>query len=181
MEDQSILKLILKPSTRLEGFNLLVETYQERLYWHIRKMVLNHDDADDVLQNTFIKVWKALENFRGDSKIYTWIYRIATNESLSHIQKSKRTFSGDPNFDTALSTQIESDPFFDGDEAVLKLWKAIELLPAKQKTVFKLKYFEEMKYEEMSELLDTSVGSLKASYHHAVGKVKEVLQKQLNY
>lgn len=181
MEDQSILELIIKPSTRLDGFNLLVETYQERLYWHIRKMVLNHDDADDVLQNTFIKVWKALENFRGDSKIYTWIYRIATNESLSHIQKSKRTFSGDPNFETALSIQIEGDPFFDGDEAVLKLWKAIELLPTKQKTVFKLKYFEEMKYEDMSELLGTSVGSLKASYHHAVVKVKEVLQKQLNY
>lgn len=181
MEDQSILELIKKPSTRLDGFNLLVETYQERVYWHIRKMVLNHDDADDVLQNTFIKVWKALENFRGDSKIYTWIYRIATNESLSHIQKSKRTFSGDPNYDLAVSAQIQNDPYFDGDEALIKLWTAIELLPDKQKTVFKLKYFEEMKYEEMSELLGTSVGGLKASYHHAVNKVKEVLQKQLNH
>ncbi len=181
MEDQRILELIKKPSTRLEGFNLLVETYQERLYWHIRKMVLNHDDADDVLQNTFIKVWKALENFRGDSKIYTWIYRIATNESLSHIQKSKRTYSSDPNFETALSTKIQDDPYFDGDAAQLKLWTAIEQLPEKQMTVFKLKYFEEMKYDDMSELLGTSVGALKASYHHAVNKVKDVLLKQLNY
>lgn len=181
MEDQRILELIKNPSSRLEGFNLLVETYQERLYWHIRKMVLSHEDADDVLQNTFVKVWKALENFRGDSKIYTWIYRIATNESLSHIQKSKRTYSSDPNFETALSTNIQGDPYFDGDAAELKLWTAIEQLPEKQKTVFKLKYFEEMKYEDMSELLGTSVGGLKASFHHAVNKVKDVLLKQLNY
>ncbi len=181
MEDQKIIGLIQNPSSRMEGFNLLVENYQERLYWHIRKMVLSHDDADDVLQNTFIKVWKALENFRGDSKIYTWIYRIATNESLSHIQKSKRTFTSDPNSDSAVSSQIQGDPYFDGDEAELFLWTAIEQLPEKQKTVFKLKYFEEMKYEDMSELLGTSVGGLKASYHHAVNKVKDVLQKQLNY
>lgn len=181
LEDQKIIDLISKPSKRIDGFNMIVDQYQERLYWHIRKMVLSHDDADDVLQNTFIKVWKALENFRGDSKIYTWLYRIATNESLSLIQKNKKRVSSDITRESNEELQLQSDPYFDGNEAELQLWKAIESLPEKQKLVFKLKYFEEMKYQDMSEVLGTSVGALKASYHHAVIKVKEILKKELNY
>lgn len=181
MEDQIILKLISDPSTRRKGFNLIVEQYQERLYWHIRKMVLVHDDADDVLQNTFIKIWKALDNFRGESKVYTWLYRIATNESLNHIQKNKRKIQNDIDASEADYIMLQSDPYFDGEEAEMRLWKAIESLPEKQKVVFKLKYFEEMKYDDMSEVLGTSTGALKASYHHAVNKIKEFLTKELNF
>lgn len=183
MKENQIIKLIQKPSSREEGFKQIVDLYQERLYWHIRKMVLSHDDADDVLQNTFIKVWKSLDNFRGDSKIYTWLYRIATNESLNHIQTQKKKFTSSlGNVDEEyLHLKLTSDPYFDGDEAEKKLWMAVETLPQKQKTVFKLKYFDNMKYEDMSDVLKTSVGALKASYHHAVNKIKEYLTKELNY
>lgn len=141
------------------------------MYWHIRKMVLDHDDAHDVLQNTFIKVWKALPKFRGDSKLYTWLYRIATNESLNHLRSQKKTMA-----DTdEIAYKLTGDAYFDGDEIQAKLYEAIATLPEKQKAVFNLKYFEEMKYEEMSDVLETSVGALKASYHHAVNKIKAYL------
>ena len=181
MEDKEIVQLILNPSTLVEGFNCIVEHYQERLYWHIRKMVLTHDDADDVLQNTFIKVWKALPNFRGDSKIYTWLYRIATNESLNHLQSTQKKRNQNASINDHEHLQLASDPYFNGDEAATQLWRAIESLPDKQKTVFKLKYFESMKYDDISEVLGTSVGGLKASYHHAVSKIKVFLSKELNH
>lgn len=174
--DEEILGKFAKPETKEKAFSMLVQNYQERLYWHIRRMVVDHDDADDVLQNTFIKVWRNLAKFQGNSKLYTWLYRIATNESLTFLNKRKRKST------TALETEdydlgatLSSDPYFDGDEIQRKLQEAIEVLPAKQKQVFLLRYYDEMKYDEMSEILDTSVGALKASYHHAVKKIEKFL------
>jgi RNA polymerase sigma-70 factor (ECF subfamily) len=160
------------------AFNLIVEDYKERLYWHIRKMVLIHDDADDVLQNSFIKVWRYLEKFKGDSKIYTWLFRIATNEAITFINKKKK--KAEDSFETYehfLSNNLESDEYFNGDEAQLILQKAILTLPEKQRIVFNMRYFDEVKYNDMSEILDTSVGSLKASYHHAVKKIEDFVKK----
>lgn len=155
-------------------FEDLVSQYKERLYWHIRRMVISHDDADDVLQNTFIKVYKNLQNFNGESQIYTWLYRIATNESLTFIKKRKRTTQiGSEELQESLVANLTSDPYFNGDEAQLTLQKAIDTLPAKQKQVFVMKYFDELQYNEISEILDTSEGALKASYHHAVKKITE--------
>ena len=155
-------------------FEDLVSQYKERLYWHIRRMVISHDDADDVLQNTFIKVYKNLHNFNGESQIYTWLYRIATNESLTFIKKRKRTTQiGSEELQESLVANLTSDPYFNGDEAQLTLQKAIDTLPAKQKQVFVMKYFDELQYNEISEILDTSEGALKASYHHAVKKITE--------
>ncbi len=136
-------------------------------------MVLNHDDADDVLQNTFIKVWTGLDSFRGDSKLSTWLYRIASNEAINFLERQKRNVSSIDDADSGVALQLEGDPYFDGDETARQLQEAIATLPVRQRQVFNLKYFEEMKYEEMSELLDTSVGALKASYHHAVKKIAE--------
>ena len=155
-------------------FEDLVSEYKERLYWHIRRMVISHDDADDVLQNTFIKIYKNLHNFNGESQIYTWLYRIATNESLTFIKKRKRTTQiGSEELQESLVANLTSDPYFNGDEAQLTLQKAIDTLPAKQKQVFVMKYFDELQYNEISEILDTSEGALKASYHHAVKKITE--------
>lgn len=155
-------------------FEDLVSQYKERLYWHIRRMVISHDDADDVLQNTFIKVYKNLHNFNEESQIYTWLYRIATNESLTFIKKRKRTTQiGSEELQESLVANLTSDPYFNGDEAQLTLQKAIDTLPAKQKQVFVMKYFDELQYNEISEILDTSEGALKASYHHAVKKITE--------
>ncbi|MGB5943471.1 MAG: RNA polymerase sigma factor [Leeuwenhoekiella sp.] len=157
-------------------FEQLVKEYQERLYWHIRRMVLSHDDADDVLQNTFIKVYKNLNNFKGESKIYTWLYRIATNESITFINKrAKRLRLSSEALQSVMVDNLKADSYFDGEEAQLKLQRAINSLPAKQKQVFLLKYYDEMQYNEMSEILDTSVGALKASYHHAVKKITAFL------
>jgi len=174
--DEDILSKFAVESTREQAFNLLVSRYQEKLYWHIRRMVTSHDDADDVLQNVFIKVWKNLEKFKGNSKLYTWLYRIATNESLTFLNKKKRRQS------TALETEdydlganLRADPYFDGDEAQIKLQEAIDKLPEKQRIVFLMRYYEEMKYDDMSEALDTSVGALKASYHHAVKKIQKYI------
>ncbi len=159
------------------AFNLLVQNYQQKLYWHIRKIVIDHDDADDVLQNTFIKVWKNLENFREESGIFTWLFRIATNESLSLIRSNKRKISGvgDMEYEEKLANNLRSDPYFDGDAVQAKLQKAILALPEKQRIVFNMKYFDEMKYEQMAEILETSVGALKASYHHAVKKIERFM------
>jgi len=175
--DREILDGLKEEKTRNLAFQNLVKAYQERLYWHIRKIVLTHDDTDDVLQNTFIKVWRNLDNFREESSLYTWLYRIATNESLTFINSTKRR-SMIPMNDTSefLLNNMVSDEFFDGDEIQLKLQEAILTLPDKQRIVFNLKYFEEMKYEAMSEILETSVGALKASFHHAVKKIEEHLK-----
>lgn len=164
--------------TQNYAFNLIVRKYQERMYWHIRKIVINHDDADDVVQNTFLKVWGGLQNFREDSQLYTWLYRIATNEALTFLKRKKtKYFLPIIDVEQQLSNTIETDPYFDGDELQAKLQKAIIRLPEKQRLVFNMKYFEEMKYEDMSAVFGTSVGALKASYHHAVKKIEKFLEE----
>ena len=161
---------------RNDAFNNIVRKYQERLYWHIRKMVISHDDTDDVLQNTFIKAYQGLEKFREDASLFTWLYRIATNESLTFLKKQRsRYFLPLGDYQQQLERTLESDPHFDGDELQLKLQKAIISLPEKQRLVFNMKYFEEMKYEDMSDILGTSVGALKASYHHAMKKIEQYM------
>ena len=160
------------------AFNLIMHKYQERLYWHIRKMVISHDDTDDVLQNTFVKVWKGLDGFRNDARLFTWLYRIAANEALTFLKrKQKRTLVPLEGDEYDLSEILEGDEYFCGNEAQKKLEQALLKLPEKQRLVFNMKYFEEMKYEEMAEILETSVGALKASYHHAVKKIENLLKE----
>ncbi len=150
--------------------------YKERLYWHIRKIVISHDDADDVLQNTFIKVYRNINNFKAESKLYSWMYRIATNESITFINKRAKQNAVDVNdMQYKLAENLEADVYFDGDEMQLQLQKAIAILPQKQQLVFNMKYFDDMKYKDISEILETSVGALKASYHHAVKKIEKFL------
>lgn len=163
-----------------DAFALVVSIYGEKLYWQIRKMVMDHDDANDLLQNTFLKAWTNLENFRGEAKLSTWLYRIAINESITFLnrQRSINKVSLDDT-DAFLLERLKGDEYFDGDDAQKKLQEAILQLPEKQRLVFNLKYFDEMKYDDMSEILGTSVGALKASYHHAVKKVEEFLTKDI--
>src|ERR1035437_4937765 len=159
------------------SFNLLIRKYQKKIYWHVRRMVISHDDANDVTQETFVKVWKYLDRFKEESQLFTWIYRIATNESISFLRKKRsRFFIPLINVENQLSNSLKDDNFFSGDEIQLKLQKAILKLPEKQRIVFNMKYYDDLKYEEMSEVLGTSVGALKASYHHAVKKVEEYLK-----
>lgn len=176
-DDQQILESLKDPSTKEIAFRHLISKYKERLYWHIRKMVLNHDDADDVLQNSMIKIWNGLDTFRAESSLFTWLYRIATNESITFLNQSKRRMATSLNEENEyLVENLESDPYFDGDEWQLLLQKAIAILPDKQRLVFNMKYFDEIKYEDMAVILDTSVGALKASYFHAVRKVEEYVK-----
>lgn len=174
--ENKLIERLQNEKTQHSAFSELVKEYSEPLYWQIRKIVLSHDDANDVLQNTFIKVWTSINNFRGDSKLSTWLYRIAVNEAITFLNKlrSQNNISVD-DADTFLLSKLESDEYFDGDAAQLQLQKAVLTLPEKQRIVFNMKYFDEMKYEDMSEILDTSVGALKASYHHAVKKIEEFL------
>ena len=176
MEDKDLLDKIKNPDTKSYGFNLLVREYQERIYWHVRKMVIDHDDADDLTQEVFIKIWKNLDKFREDAKLYTWVYRIATNECLSFLAKKKRRFFL-PIHDVEgeLANKVDLNSTISGDEIQVKLQKALLKLPDKQRIVFNMKYFDEMKYEEIAAITDTSVGALKASYHHAVKKIEESL------
>ena len=175
-DDREIVEGCKTPGKEEISFNQLVLKYQERLYWHIRKIVLSHEDADDVLQNTLLKVWGYLADFRSESGLFTWLYRIATNEALTFLkQKKRRAFAPWVDVERKMSEQLESDPWFDGDEVRLKLQQAILKLPDKQRIVFNMKYFDELKYEEMAVILDTSVGALKASYHHAVKKIEAML------
>lgn len=171
--DEELLSLLREPDTIREGFSKLVSEYSEQLYWQIRKMVLSHDDANDILQEVFIKAWSSIDNFRGEAKLSTWLYRIAINESITFINKmrAQNNISIDED-DSFLINQLEGDQYFDGDETQKLLQKAVLTLPEKQRLVFQMKYFDEMKYEEMSEILGTSVGALKASYHHAVKKIE---------
>jgi RNA polymerase sigma-70 factor (ECF subfamily) len=174
--DKELVELYKKGSNKNYAFNLIVQKYQEKLYWHIRKIVISHEDTDDALQNTFVNAWKGLENFREDAQLYTWLYRIATNEALGLIKKRKTKYLLPiVDVENQLSNTLESDEHFNGDEIQLKLQKAILTLPEKQRLVFNMKYFEEMKYEDMAEVLETSVGSLKASFHHAVKKIEKYL------
>ncbi len=173
-DEQEFIKQLLDPKTQNTAFEKLVADYQKPLYFHIRNITLNHDDTDDVLQNTFIKIYHNLKSFKGDSKLYTWMYRIATNESLSFINsKAKKQSIATEELYKKNVDNLHSDVYFDGDEIQLKLQQAIALLPEKQQLVFKMKYFEEIKYEDMSEILGTSVGALKASFHHAVKKIED--------
>ncbi|AWX43102.1 RNA polymerase sigma-H factor [Flagellimonas maritima] len=171
--EEALVKELKQESTQAKAFEVLVNTYKERLYWHIRRIVLNHDDADDVLQNTFIKVYRNIGGFKGESKLYSWMYRIATNEALTFLkQKSKKMGISDEALKISLVENLQSDVYFEGDKIQLKLQKALATLPDKQKLVFTMKYFQEMKYDEISEVLETSVGALKASYHLAVKKIQ---------
>ena len=176
IDEKDLINDLKDETRRAMAFHILVKSYQERLYWHIRKIVINHDDTDDVLQNVFLKVWKNIENFRADSSLFTWLYRIATNEALSFINDRKRKSHHllDEGSEFLLST-LEADDYFEGDQAQMILQKAILTLPDKQRLVFNMKYFDEMKYHEMAEILETSVGALKASYHHAVKKIEAYL------
>lgn len=177
INDRDLIASLKDESTRERAFQTLVKTYQERLYWHIRKLVISHEDADDVLQNTFVKVWRSISNFREESSLYTWLYRIATNESLTMINTNKkRSLMPMNDANEFLMNNLMSDPYFEGSEIQKKLQEAILKLPEKQRIVFNMKYFDEMKYEDMSQILDTSVGALKASFHHAAKKVEEYLK-----
>ncbi len=176
--EETLVAQLKDKESQARAFEVLVNTYKERLYWHIRRIVLDHDDTDDVLQNTFIKVYRNIEGFKGESKLYSWLYRIATNESLSFLKtKSRKLGQSSEAVQEVMVNRLESDVYFEGDEIQLKLQQAIATLPEKQKLIFNMKYFDEMKYEEISEILDTSVGGLKASYHLAVKKIKSHLNE----
>ncbi|MBL7473120.1 RNA polymerase sigma factor [Robertkochia sediminum] len=177
MSNEISIPALKDPETREREFTRLVTAYQERLYWHIRRIVLNHDDTDDVLQNTFIKVYRNLENFRGESAIYSWMYRIASNEALNFLKKRAREKKiSDEEYKTQLANSLVADVYFEGDQIQLKLQQALATLPEKQQLVFNMKYFEDMKYDDISEVLNTSVGALKASYHHAMKKIEAHLK-----
>ena len=178
ISEEELLEQLQDADNQRGAFAILVSEYSERLYWQIRKMVLSHEDANDILQNVFIKAWNKIDTFRGDSKLSTWLYRIAINESITFIKKerARNNISLDDE-DTFIADKLEGDTYFNGNEAQLLLQKAIAMLPDKQKLVFQLKYFDEMKYEEMSDILGTSVGALKASYHHAVKKIEKYLSE----
>ncbi|MBL0103806.1 MAG: sigma-70 family RNA polymerase sigma factor [Bacteroidetes bacterium] len=174
--DNELLEKFRQEDTRHYAFNLLVRKYQQRLYWHVRRMVVDHDDANDIMQNVFIKVWKALDNFRSDSQLYTWLYRIATNESITFLNSKKKRFTiSFDDVENELADKLITDPLFTGDKIQLKLQQAVLRLPPQQRLVFNMKYFDGLKYEEISEILNVSVGGLKASYHHAVKKIENFI------
>ena len=178
--EKEIVVLLQDPARQREAFARIVKEYSEQLYWQIRRLVLTHDDANDILQNTFIKAWTNIEYFRGDAKMSTWLYRIALNECLTFLnkQRASQQLSIDE-AETEMMNQLESDTYFDGDETQKIFLQAVKQLPDKQQMIFNLKYFKEMKYEEISEILGTSIGALKASYHHAVKKIESFLEKHL--
>ena len=179
--DQELLSEFKADATKEKAFNKIIKKYQEKLYWHVRRMVINHEDANDVLQNTFIKAWNYLDGFRGESNLYTWMYRIATNETLTFLEKEKKrkslSLSDDEN---SPIYKLRAEAGFDANKLEWKLQEAIQSLPEKQRIVFTLRYYDEMPYEQMSKVLDTSTGALKASYHHAVKKVEEYIKNALN-
>ncbi|HXD78939.1 MAG TPA: sigma-70 family RNA polymerase sigma factor [Puia sp.] len=176
IQDTELLLQFRDPATREKAFTAIIRKYQEKLYWHIRRMVVEHEDANDVLQNVFIRVWNGLDNFREDSQLYTWLYRIATNECLSFLEQQKRKSSVSlDEMEGGLSNKVLADKYFDPNKLEWKLQLAIQQLPDKQRVVFTLRYYDEMPYEEMSRVLDTSEGALKASYHHAVKKIEDYI------
>ncbi|MBT8185949.1 MAG: RNA polymerase sigma factor [Eudoraea sp.] len=177
--EETLVQQLKEKDSQSRAFEVLINTYKERLYWHIRRIVLDHDDADDVLQNTFIKVFRNIDGFKGDSKLYSWMYRIGTNEALSFLKaKTRKLGVSNDELQQRLADNLQADVYFEGDEIQLKLQKAIALLPEKQKLVFNMKYFDELKYEEISDILETSVGGLKASYHLAVKKIESFLKEE---
>ena len=176
LDDKVLLEQFRDPATKEAGYTRIIKKYQEKLYWHVRRMVVDHEDANDVLQNMFIKVWNGLENFREDSQLYTWLYRIATNESLSFLeQQKKRSSVSLSDVECGLSNKLQADKHFDANKLEWKLQVAIQQLPEKQRVVFNLRYYDEMPYEKMSKVLETSEGALKASYHHAVKKIEDFI------
>lgn len=178
LPDRELLDAFHNPDQREQGFTALIRKYRERLYWHVRRMVVEHEDANDILQNVFIRVWKGLDQFREESQLYTWLYRIATNECLSFLEKEKRQKTSP--FDAAensMAEKVKADPYFDAGKLEWKLQLAIQQLPEKQRLVFTLRYYDEMPYEEMSRVLDTSEGALKASYHHAAKKIADFITR----
>ncbi len=179
MEDALILEKFANERTRDEAFTLLLNKYQERIYWHVRRYVLNHDDADDLVQDIFIKIWNNLEKFRADAKLYTWIYRIASNECITFLNKKKQMLSVSLDDDSSayLADTLQQSSYFDANKAELKLQEAMLTLPDKQRLVFNMKYFDDLKYEEISTILGTSVGALKSSYHIAVKKIENYFLK----
>lgn len=178
--EKEIVVLLQDPARQREAFARIVKEYSEQLYWQVRRLVLTHEDANDILQNTFIKAWTNIEYFRGDAKMSTWLYRIALNECLTFLnkQRASQQLSIDE-AETEMMNQLESDTYFDGDETQKIFLQAVKQLPDKQQMIFNLKYFKEMKYEEISEIMGTSIGALKASYHHAVKKIEAYLEKKL--
>ena len=180
-DEITLVKQLQNVETKEQAFRVLITQYKERLYWHIRKIVISHDDADDVLQNTFIKVFRSINNFKAESKLYSWMYRIATNEAITFINKrAKENNVNIEEWHQQSAANLTSDANFSGDEIQLILQKAIATLPQKQQLVFNMKYFDDMKYNEISEILETSVGALKASYHHAVKKVEQFIKTTVN-
>lgn len=176
--EKEIIAILQDPLRQREAFEQIVKEYSEQLYWQIRRMVFSHEDANDLLQNTFVKAWLNIDYFRGDAKMSTWLYRIAFNECLTFLnkQRANNQISIDE-INAEMIGKLESDPYFDGDATQKTFLKAIQSLPEKQRIVFNLKYFKEMKYEEISEILGTSIGGLKASYHHAVKKIEAFIEK----
>jgi len=176
LDDKELLGQFNDPATKEQGYTRIIRKYQEKLYWHIRRLVVEHEDANDVLQNMFIKVWNGLANFREDSQLYTWLYRIATNESLTFLeQKKKKASVSLSDVESGLSNRLQADQHFDANKLEWKLQVAIQQLPEKQRVVFNLRYYDEMPYEKMSQVLETSEGALKASYHHAVKKIEDFI------
>ncbi len=175
--EEEIIEQLHDPNRCNAAFGKVIEQYSQGLYWQIRRMVFNHDDANDILQNTFLKAWSNIDNFRGNAKLSTWLYKIAINESITFINKERARNEASIDDDSFLLNNIESDQYFDGDEAQVKLQRAINSLPEKQRLVFNMRYYDEMKYEDMSEILGTSVGALKASYHHALKKIEAFFEE----
>ncbi len=184
LSDQEIISMFQIKANKEKAFNWLVKKYQQKIYYQIRRILNHHDDTNDVLQNVFIKVWNGIDNFRQEAQLSTWLYRISYNETMSFISKRKRenNYSFEENLlnenkNNTIENSLKADPYFDANELELKFQKAISLLPDKQKIVFTMKYFDELKYEEMATILETSVGALKASYHHAVKKIEEYIKQ----
>ena len=176
VQESELIEQLKNESTQSQAFSILVKKYQEQVYWLIRKMVLSHDDANDVLQNTFLHAWKGISNFRGDAKFSTWLYRIAVNETFTFLANAElKNANNMTDLEDIMVQNLASDEYFEGDEVQIKFQKAILSLPPKQRMVFNMKYFEDKKYEEMEEILGTSVGALKASYHHAVKKIENFI------
>lgn len=181
IDEEALIAQLHDPKTASAAFDTLMRIYGEPVYWQIRKLVVRHEDADDILQNVFLKVWNNLQNFRGDAKLSTWLFKIAINESINFLHKERTrnniNVASEDGDDSFLLQNIEADPYFDGDELHAELLKAVAKLPEKQRIVFNMRYFDEMKYEDISEILGTSVGALKASYHHAVKKIEDLFSE----